>query len=144
MLFLWTKYSNSTNFNYYLSKILTFLENWQELERKILKTQAKTQNSSKKLMVREDFPMPEGPSDVIKKAWTRKLRGGTEENSVSPKRGHWFAHQANQWFFTKRKQKKIELVAIPGPGVPSPDAPTSFNRPGTSGRHTTTVKIQTK
>ena len=26
-------------------------------------------------------------------------------------RGHWFAIQANQWVFTKRKQKKIELVA---------------------------------
>ena len=29
-------------------------------------------------------------------------------------RGHWFALQANQSFFTKRKQKKIELVARPG------------------------------
>ena len=28
-------------------------------------------------------------------------------------RGHWFALQANQWFFMKRKQKKIELVARP-------------------------------
>ena len=45
---------------------------------------------------------------------TRELLGGTEENSVSPMRGHWFALQANQWFFTKRKQKKIELVARPG------------------------------
>ena len=34
-------------------------------------------------------------------------------------------------------------AAHAGPGVPSPDAPASFNRPGTSGRHTTTVKIQT-
>ena len=45
---------------------------------------------------------------------TRELLGGTEENSVSPMRGHWFALQANQWFFTKRKQEKIELVAKPG------------------------------
>ena len=37
---------------------------------------------------------------------TRELLGGTEENSVSPMRGHWFALQANQWVFTKRKQKK--------------------------------------
>ena len=40
---------------------------------------------------------------------TRELLGGTgtEENSVSPTRGHWFALQANQWFFLqKRKQKK--------------------------------------
>ena len=35
-------------------------------------------------------------------------------------------------------------AAHAGPGVPSPDAPTSFRRPGASGRHTTTVKIQTK
>ena len=34
---------------------------------------------------------------------TRELLGGTEENSVSPMRG-----------FTKRRQKKIELVARPG------------------------------
>ena len=27
-------------------------------------------------------------------------------------RGHWFALQANQWFFTKRKQKKIELCPL--------------------------------
>ena len=40
----------------------------RRLERKILKTQAKTQNSSKKLKVREDFPSPEVPSDVTKKA----------------------------------------------------------------------------
>ena len=38
---------------------------------------------------------------------TRKLLGGTKENSVSLMRGHWIALQANQWFFTKRKQKKI-------------------------------------
>ena len=44
---------------------------------------------------------------------TRELLGGTEENSVSPMRGHWFALQANQWFFTKWKQKKIEVVARP-------------------------------
>ena len=37
---------------------------------------------------------------------TRELLGGTEENSVSPMRGHWFALQANQWVFTKKKQKK--------------------------------------
>ena len=36
---------------------------------------------------------------------TRELLGGTEENSVSL-RGHWFALQANQWVFTKRKQKR--------------------------------------
>ena len=29
----------------------------------------------------------------------------------------WFALQANQWFFTKRKQNKIELVARPGKEV---------------------------
>ena len=29
-------------------------------------------------------------------------------------RGHWFALQANQWFFIKRKRKRIELVARPG------------------------------
>ena len=37
---------------------------------------------------------------------TRELLGGTEENSVPPMRGHWFALQENRWFFTKRKQKK--------------------------------------
>ena len=36
---------------------------------------------------------------------TRELLGGMEENSFSPTRGHWF--------FTKRKQNKIELVARP-------------------------------
>ena len=41
----------------------------------------------------------------------RELLGGTED--VSPMRGHWFDLQANQWVFTKRKQKKIELVAKP-------------------------------
>ena len=45
---------------------------------------------------------------------TRELLGGTTENSVSPMRGHWFALLANQSFFIKRKQKKIELVARPG------------------------------
>ena len=44
---------------------------------------------------------------------TRELLVGTEENSLSPLRGHWFA-LANQGFFTKRKQKKIKLVARPG------------------------------
>ena len=44
----------------------------------------------------------------------RELLGGTEENSVPPMRGHWFALQANQWVFTKRKLKKNELVARPG------------------------------
>ena len=44
---------------------------------------------------------------------TRELLGGTEENRVSPMRGHWFALQANQWVFSERKQKKIELVASP-------------------------------
>ena len=44
---------------------------------------------------------------------TRELLGGTEENSVPPMRGHWFALQANQWVFTKRKQKKIELLVRP-------------------------------
>ena len=38
---------------------------------------------------------------------TRELLGGTDENSVSPMRGHWFALQANQWVCTKRKQKKM-------------------------------------
>ena len=37
---------------------------------------------------------------------TRELLGGTTENSVSPVRGHLFAIQANQCFFTKRKQEK--------------------------------------
>ena len=44
---------------------------------------------------------------------TRELLGGTEENSVSPMRGHWFALQANQWVFTKSQQNRIELVARP-------------------------------
>ena len=44
---------------------------------------------------------------------TRELLGGTEENRVSPKRGHWFALQANQWVFTKRKHIIIELVVRP-------------------------------
>ena len=47
------------------------------------------------------------------KTETGELLGGTEENSVSPMRDHWFALQANQWVFTKRKQKKIELLARP-------------------------------
>ena len=69
MIFLLlTNNSNSINFNNFLAKILTLLENWRKLERKLLKTQAKTQNSSKKLKVQEDFPTPEVPSDVIKKA----------------------------------------------------------------------------
>ena len=41
---------------------------------------------------------------------TRKLLGGTEENSVSPTRGQWFAFQANQWFFSwinERNRKKL-------------------------------------
>ena len=37
---------------------------------------------------------------------TRELLGGTEEISISLTRIHWFDLQANQWFFTKRKQKK--------------------------------------
>ena len=40
---------------------------------------------------------------------TRELLGRTEENSVSPMRGHWFALQENKWFLTKRKQKKMSL-----------------------------------
>ena len=44
---------------------------------------------------------------------TSELLGATEENSISLTRGHWFALQANKWFFTKRKQKNIELVARP-------------------------------
>ena len=44
---------------------------------------------------------------------TTELLGGTKENGVSPTRGHGFALQANQCSFTKRKQKKIELVARP-------------------------------
>ena len=50
-----------------------------------LKTQAKTQNSSKKLKVREDFPTPEVPSDVIKKAWssqTMRERGGKKDREA--------------------------------------------------------------
>ena len=38
---------------------------------------------------------------------TRELLGGTEETCVSSTREHWFALQANQWFFPKRKQEKI-------------------------------------
>ena len=45
---------------------------------------------------------------------TRDLLGGMEENSVSSTRGHWFNLQANQWVFTEREKKKIELVARPG------------------------------
>ena len=37
---------------------------------------------------------------------TRELLGRTEENGVSPMRGHWFALQANQWFFTKKGNRK--------------------------------------
>ena len=31
--------------------------------------------------------------------------------------GHWFALLAIQWYFTKRKQKKIELVARPARSI---------------------------
>ena len=34
------------------------------------------------------------------KTVTRELLGGTEEKSISPTRGHWFALQANEWIFT--------------------------------------------
>ena len=39
------------------------------------------------------------------KAETREFLGGTEENSVSPMRGHWFALQANQFFSQKGNRK---------------------------------------
>ena len=48
---------------------------------------------------------------------TRWRQGSCWENRIEqcfPDEGHWFALQANQWFFTNRKQKKIELVARPG------------------------------
>ena len=48
--------------------------------------------------------------------WGKRRLGFSCEwhsNSGPPKRGHWFALQANQWVFKKRKQKKIELVAKP-------------------------------
>ena len=47
------------------------------------------------------------------KTKTRELLGGMEENSVSSMRGHWFALQANQLFFTEEETEKIELVAGP-------------------------------
>ena len=40
------------------------------------------------------------PSRVRDGGETRELLGGTEENSVSSTRIHWFALQANQWFLT--------------------------------------------
>ena len=49
---------------------------------------------------------------------TRELLGGTEEISVSPERGHQFAHQATQMFFTKRKRNIIEFVARPAEAEP--------------------------
>ena len=49
---------------------------------------------------------------ALQGSWIGELLGGTEENSVSLMRGHWF--------FTKRKQKKIELVARPGAGARRP------------------------
>ena len=51
-------------------------------------------------------------------------------------RGHWFALQANQWFFTKRKQKKIELVSRPGDD-PAPEV--SRLLPGLDPRDPATV-----
>ena len=44
---IWTRKSNSTNCNYFLPKILTFLVNRRKLERKILKTQAKNSRSGR-------------------------------------------------------------------------------------------------
>ena len=41
------------------------------------------------------------------KTETRELLERTDEKNVSPTRGHWFALQANQWFFRKEKQKKM-------------------------------------
>ena len=54
---------------------------------------------------------------------TRELLEGTEENSVSPMRGHCFALQANQRFFHNMETEKIELVARPGAGVRRPRPP---------------------
>ena len=34
----------------------------------------------------------------------REFLAGTEEKSISPIRGHWFALQSNQWFFYKKKK----------------------------------------
>ena len=42
-----------------------------KLRGKFPKLKKKTQNSRKKLKLREDFTPPERPSDVIKKAWTK-------------------------------------------------------------------------
>ena len=40
-----------------------------------------------------------------------EMLGETEEKSISLTRGHWIALQANQWFFTKkRNRKKINWV----------------------------------
>ena len=47
---------------------------------------------------------------------TRELLEGMEENSVSPTRGVIDLPSRQIYdFFTKEKQKKIELVARPGP-----------------------------
>ena len=54
----------------------------------------------------------------------RELLGGTEENIVSPMGGHWFTLQANQWFFTKRRQKKL-LMSRPAPHQSSNGGPRS-------------------
>ena len=61
---------------------------------------------------------------IFKKSWSllkkpvrgprRRRRSCWEERKRIGVRGHWFALQANQWVFTKRKQKKIELMARPG------------------------------
>ena len=44
---------------------------------------------------------------------TGKLVGGTEENSIVPIRGHWFALQTDEWFYAERKRKDIKLMARP-------------------------------
>ena len=66
--FLLQNMFKNRNFHIKRTKIFKIYQNVSKIEGEIPKTQEKTQNSRKKLKLREDFTPPERPSGVIKKA----------------------------------------------------------------------------